>query len=215
MRYQAALRPDSSDYPTAPPPGARTLSFPRRIHASNPHRRYRDLPRSRRAVSARRWRPFQPSRPASLKPARPFKSAGRRRRRRPPAARAWAFGRDDHNLSVRQGHQQIDLHQPVPDSIGTKTTTVSVTTFASLAEAIDEIKVIPPRRRSVRTDTTTTGDRGSLPAASSTPLTARTGWSRKRASRLPAGPSRPPTPAGTRQDGRRRARPSAAATSTR
>jgi len=48
------------------------------------------------------------------------------------------------------------------DSVGTKTTTVSVTTFASLAEAIDEIKVIPPRRRSVRTDTTTTGDRGSL-----------------------------------------------------
>ena len=44
------------------------------------------------------------------------------------------------------------------DSVGTKTTTVSVTTFASLAEAIDEIKVIPPRRRSVRTDTTTTGD---------------------------------------------------------
>ena len=27
---------------------------------------------------------------------------------------------------------------------------------------IDEIKVIPPRRRSLRTDTTTTGDRGSL-----------------------------------------------------
>jgi hypothetical protein len=48
------------------------------------------------------------------------------------------------------------------DSVGTKTTTVAVTTFASLADAIDEIKVIPPRRRSVRTDTTTTGDRGSV-----------------------------------------------------
>jgi hypothetical protein len=48
------------------------------------------------------------------------------------------------------------------DSVGTKTTTVSVTTFASLADVIDEVKVIPPRRRSVRTDTTTTGDRGSM-----------------------------------------------------
>jgi hypothetical protein len=51
------------------------------------------------------------------------------------------------------------------DSLGTSTTTVSVTTFASLADAIDEIKVIPPRRRSLRTDTTATGARGS--AASS------------------------------------------------
>ena len=48
------------------------------------------------------------------------------------------------------------------DSVGTKTTTVSVTTFASLADALDEVKVIPPRRRSVRTDTTTTGERGSM-----------------------------------------------------
>ncbi len=48
------------------------------------------------------------------------------------------------------------------DSVGTKTTTVSVTTFASLADVIDEVTVIPPRRRSVRTDTTTTGDRGSV-----------------------------------------------------
>lgn len=47
------------------------------------------------------------------------------------------------------------------DSVGTKTTTVSVTAFASVADAIDEIKVIPPRRRSVRTDTTATSDRGS------------------------------------------------------
>jgi hypothetical protein len=47
------------------------------------------------------------------------------------------------------------------DSVGTSTTTVSVTTFASLADAIDEIKVIPPRRRSLRTDTTATGARGS------------------------------------------------------
>ena len=51
------------------------------------------------------------------------------------------------------------------DNLGTSTTTVSVTTFASLADAIDEIKVIPPRRRSLRTDTTATGPRGS--AASS------------------------------------------------
>jgi hypothetical protein len=47
------------------------------------------------------------------------------------------------------------------DSVGTSTTTVSVTTFASLADAVDEIKVIPPRRRSLRTDTTATGPRGS------------------------------------------------------
>ena len=48
------------------------------------------------------------------------------------------------------------------DSFGTSTTTVSVTTFASLADAIDEINVIPPRRRSLRTDTTATGGRGSI-----------------------------------------------------
>ena len=47
------------------------------------------------------------------------------------------------------------------DSIGTSTTTVSVTIFASLADALDEIKVIPPRRRSLRTDTTATTERGS------------------------------------------------------
>ena len=47
------------------------------------------------------------------------------------------------------------------DSVGTSATTVSVTTFASLGDAIDEINVIPPRRRSVRTDTTATGARGS------------------------------------------------------
>jgi len=47
------------------------------------------------------------------------------------------------------------------DSVGTSTTTVSVTTFASLLDAIDEIKVIPPRRRSLRTDTTATASRGS------------------------------------------------------
>ena len=46
------------------------------------------------------------------------------------------------------------------DNFGTSTTTVAVTTFASLADAIDEIKVIPPRRRSLRTDTTATGARG-------------------------------------------------------
>ena len=34
------------------------------------------------------------------------------------------------------------------DSVGTKTTTVSVTTFASLADAIDEVKVIAPLRLS-------------------------------------------------------------------
>ena len=46
------------------------------------------------------------------------------------------------------------------DSVGTLTTTVSVTIFASLADALDEIKVIPPRRRSLRTDTTATTARG-------------------------------------------------------
>jgi hypothetical protein len=47
------------------------------------------------------------------------------------------------------------------DSVGTSTTTVSVTSFASLADVLDEINVIPPRRRSLRTDTTATGPRGS------------------------------------------------------
>lgn len=48
------------------------------------------------------------------------------------------------------------------DSGGTSTSTVSVTTFASLADVIDEVKVIPPRRRSLRTDTTATEARGSF-----------------------------------------------------
>jgi hypothetical protein len=46
------------------------------------------------------------------------------------------------------------------DILGTSTTTVSVTTFSTLADAIDEIAVIPPRRRSLRTDTTAQGSRG-------------------------------------------------------
>jgi hypothetical protein len=47
------------------------------------------------------------------------------------------------------------------DSMGTSTSTVSVTTFASTADLVDEVKVIPPRRRSLRTDTTATNPRGS------------------------------------------------------
>jgi hypothetical protein len=47
------------------------------------------------------------------------------------------------------------------DSAGTATSTVSVTTFASLADLIDEVQVIPPRRRSLRTDTTAASARGS------------------------------------------------------
>lgn len=42
------------------------------------------------------------------------------------------------------------------DSIGTVTTSTSVTTFKSAADAIDEIGVVPPRRRSLTTETTTT-----------------------------------------------------------
>jgi hypothetical protein len=45
------------------------------------------------------------------------------------------------------------------DSLGTKTTTTSVSTFATLDDAIDETTVIPPRRRSIRTDTTGKGSR--------------------------------------------------------
>jgi hypothetical protein len=46
------------------------------------------------------------------------------------------------------------------DSVGTASTTVSITSFASLADAIDEASVSPPRRRSLRTDTTVHGARG-------------------------------------------------------
>ena len=42
-----------------------------------------------------------------------------------------------------------------------KATTVSVMTFDSLADWVDEIKVVPPLRRSTRTETTTTDARGS------------------------------------------------------
>jgi hypothetical protein len=47
------------------------------------------------------------------------------------------------------------------DSVGTSTSTVAVTTFASVADLVDEVNVIPPRRRSLRTDITTTGTQGS------------------------------------------------------
>jgi hypothetical protein len=50
------------------------------------------------------------------------------------------------------------------DSVGTKTKTVSVTTFASLADAIDEVKVIPPRRLSTKVETTGEGNRGASDA---------------------------------------------------
>ena len=47
-----------------------------------------------------------------------------------------------------------------------KTTTVSVTAFGSMADWIDEITVVPPRRRSTRTDTTMTDGKGSRTSAS-------------------------------------------------
>jgi hypothetical protein len=46
------------------------------------------------------------------------------------------------------------------DSHGTKTTSVSVTTYESLADAIDEVRVVPPLRKSMRTDTTVKSGRG-------------------------------------------------------
>jgi hypothetical protein len=46
------------------------------------------------------------------------------------------------------------------DSLGTKTTAVSVTTYESVADIVDEIAVIPPLLRSTRVDTSTEGSRG-------------------------------------------------------
>ena len=46
------------------------------------------------------------------------------------------------------------------DSFKTETTTVSVTTYARFEDALDETKVNPPRRRSLRTDTTAEGSKG-------------------------------------------------------
>jgi hypothetical protein len=46
------------------------------------------------------------------------------------------------------------------DSHGTKTTSVSVTTYASLTDMIAEVTVVPPLRRSLRTDSTIKGPRG-------------------------------------------------------
>ena len=43
------------------------------------------------------------------------------------------------------------------DSVGTKATTVSVTTFASVADAIDEVKIIPPLRLSTTIETKASG----------------------------------------------------------
>jgi hypothetical protein len=46
------------------------------------------------------------------------------------------------------------------DTVGTKTKTVSVTTFASIADVIDEVKVNPPKRLSTKVETTGEGNRG-------------------------------------------------------
>lgn len=43
------------------------------------------------------------------------------------------------------------------DSVGTKTQSVSVTTFASVADATDEVEVIPPLRMSTSVETKATG----------------------------------------------------------
>jgi hypothetical protein len=48
------------------------------------------------------------------------------------------------------------------DSMGTKSKTVAVTTFASLEQAIDEVKVVPPLKLSTRTDLSGTGSRGAI-----------------------------------------------------
>lgn len=47
------------------------------------------------------------------------------------------------------------------DSVGTKTTAVSLTTYESIGDIVDEVAVIPPRLRSTRVDSTTEGNRGS------------------------------------------------------
>jgi hypothetical protein len=47
------------------------------------------------------------------------------------------------------------------DSLGTKTTAVSVTTYESIADIVDEIAAIPPLLRALRVDSTTEGNRGS------------------------------------------------------
>jgi hypothetical protein len=67
---------------------------------------------------------------------------------------------DVHDLPLRQGHQQVELHQQIQRQLQTEATTVSVTTYAKLEDALDETKVNPPRRRSLRTDTTGEGSRG-------------------------------------------------------
>ena len=46
------------------------------------------------------------------------------------------------------------------DSLGTKTTAVSVTSYESIADIVDEVAAIPPRLRSNRVDSTTEGNRG-------------------------------------------------------
>ena len=123
MRYQAALRPDSSDYPTAPPSGARD-SIRGGVFCLLPARGVRclesasSLSRSARARGGRS-RPVARALPAlatgpPLKPARSLSRVpdGGDGGHHPQQGHG-LFGRDDHNLSVRQGHQQIDLHQPV------------------------------------------------------------------------------------------------------
>jgi hypothetical protein len=50
------------------------------------------------------------------------------------------------------------------DSAGAKNTSVSVTTFESPADAIDEVQVVPPLKRAITTTTNTTGSSGSFNA---------------------------------------------------
>ena len=161
VRYQAALRPDSGDYPTAarlahvryPPPMFRPLiagclfaSVGLAAHGGSLQALLDD---GARAGGGR-------VELAGLQDCRTVATAVATRSKGP------GFSADTTtNCRYDQATNQSTCTNNYTDSFGMSATTVSVTTFASLADAIDEIKVIPPRRRSLRTDTTARDFRGS------------------------------------------------------
>ena len=166
MRYQAALRPDSSDYPTAPPP----------VHVRYP--RPRELPCARATITAGLiialaagaqalvacW-PFRTGpEPAALTPAALAQAQECRAVATAATTQSKGTGFTAEITTTCQHDKTTNLStctNKYADSVGTSTSTVSITTFASTADLVDEVKVIPPRRRSLRTDTTATNARGS------------------------------------------------------
>ena len=133
MRYQAALRPDSPDYPTQPDhvythpqmtPGLLALAL-----IGSPQ----TIPPPCRDIAVE------------------FTAVNKAPNLTAESTSTCIFDRNALTFTCTTQHK---------DSLGTKTTSISVTSYESIADIVDEIAAIPPLLRSIRVDSTTEGNRG-------------------------------------------------------